>query len=194
MSQTLLFIKLLLVHHTAQSLTETQAHCNDNVSLKCADDIDSMDFLSVTWYKITDEKKRGIIRRGKGDSQTQNYTFPREAKFGSGGTYSLVLFSVKPGDSGTYECAISADIGGRNQNHEVKLLVHECVTRAELTTATAVLNSTLSTLPCQQQAEDLPVVWSVVGYVAIGLVKIFLCVISILVIRIRSSKRRLRRW
>lgn len=57
----------------------------------------------------------------------------------------------------------------------------ECVTRAELTTATAVLNSTLSTLPCQQQAEDLPVVWSVVGYMAIGLVKIFLCVISILV-------------
>ncbi|XP_040008803.1 uncharacterized protein LOC120803881 [Xiphias gladius] len=190
MSQRIFFIKLLLVQYTTQTQTGIQAHCNDNVSLECpGGDIDSMDFLSVTWYKLNSDKKHGIVRRGKDDTVTQHYTFRRTAKFGE--KYSLFLPSVTPEDSGDYDCSISANIGGQNLNFKVQLTVHECLTQAEVTTVTTV---TQSTPPCHKQDEELPVMWIIIGYVPVALVKIISCLISIWVIRIRSSKRRKHRW
>uniref|UniRef100_A0A3B4XLG1 Ig-like domain-containing protein n=1 Tax=Seriola lalandi dorsalis TaxID=1841481 RepID=A0A3B4XLG1_SERLL len=168
-------------------------HCSQNVSLKCSgDDIDKMDFLSVTWYKLKDKGQVGIIRRDKGENITYPYDSTSVAQFGE--NYSLLLPRVKPEDSGTYECAISADIGRQNLNFKVSLTVHECVTQPELTTMATVSNTTQSILSCQIQVEDLPVIWSITGYVAVSIVKILLCVISIWVIRIRSSNQEQRRW
>uniref|UniRef100_A0A3B4T844 Si:dkey-109a10.2 n=1 Tax=Seriola dumerili TaxID=41447 RepID=A0A3B4T844_SERDU len=170
-----------------------QAHCNQNVSLKCSgDDIDNMDFLSVTWYKLKDDGQVGIIRRDKGENITHPYDSASVAQFGE--NYSLLLPRVKPEDSGTYECAISANIGQQNLNFEVSLTINECVTQPELTTMATVSNTTQSILACNIQVEDLPVIWSITGYVAVSFVKIVLCVISIWVIRIRSSNRQQRRW
>ncbi|XP_044068552.1 uncharacterized protein LOC122883638 [Siniperca chuatsi] len=196
MFQKVLFIKLLLVHYATQIQAEIQASCNEDVPLKCpVVDIDSMDFLSVTWYKHNNQKKLGIIRRGKDENLTQHYNFTRSARFGE--KHSLFLDSVTPEDSGTYECYISANVGGQNQNPTVVLTVNVCTTQADLTTMTSVLNTTHSDLLCHNQVEDLPVMWSIVGYVALGLAKIILSLISIWVIqaiRIRSSRRRQHKW
>lgn len=41
-----------------------------------------------------------------------------------GEKYSLMLLGVTPEDSGSYECAISANIGGRNLDVRVALVVN----------------------------------------------------------------------
>lgn len=50
------------------------------------------------------------------------YNFTRHAWFGE--KYSLLLPRVTPEDSGSYECAINANVGGRNLNLEVNLIVN----------------------------------------------------------------------
>ncbi|XP_036958622.1 uncharacterized protein LOC119022143 isoform X2 [Acanthopagrus latus] len=194
MSQGILFIKLLLVHYTTQSSDVTHANCNDDIPLMCPGvDLDSMNFYSVTWYKLSNLKRQGIIRRDKGGNTTQYYSFPREVRFGD--KYSLFLRSVQPEDAGAYECYISANVGSQNLNRQVNLTVGECVTMAEPTTVTKV--TTPSNSLCNKQAQDLPVMWSVGGYVAVGITKIILSLISIWVIRavhIRSERRRQQRW
>ncbi|XP_040921884.1 LOW QUALITY PROTEIN: uncharacterized protein LOC121200567 [Toxotes jaculatrix] len=187
MSLTVFFIKLLLVHYTTQS--NVKASCNQDVTLTCpCPDLENLDFLSVTWYKLNNLKKKRHIRRRKGEHVTNTYGYIRPAEFGK--EYSLVLPSVTPNDSGTYECAISANIGGQNRNLQVHLTVDECVTQAQPKT---LLNAT-PTLPCHNQVEDLPVMWSIIGYVAVGFVKILLSIIIIWVIHMTSSKQHQRRW
>ncbi|KAM7411376.1 hypothetical protein PAMA_021394 [Pampus argenteus] len=179
MSQKVLFIKLLLVHYATQGLTHIHADCNDNVSLDCQGaEIGNRKFLAVTWYKLSYAKKIGIIRKSKDDesSQTYNFTLKRnneEISFGE--KYSLFLPSVTPEDSGTYMCAISANIGGQNQDLTVNLTVNACVTQADLTTMTNALNTTQdSERLCHEHILDLPVMWTIIGYVAVGLAKIIL--------------------
>ncbi|XP_035501836.1 uncharacterized protein LOC118317335 [Scophthalmus maximus] len=182
MLQTVFFIKLLLLRYAAQSQV---ADCNQDVSLECPyDDIDGRDFLSVTWYKLNNEQRIGIIRRKKGSNETQPYNFTRPAKFGE--KYSLLLPGVTPEDSGSYDCSISAKIGGKNLNQQINLTINECVTQAEQFNAT---------LPSHvKDVKVLPVMWSILGYVAVGLVKVLLSLISIWIIQIWSSRRWQHRW
>lgn len=202
MSRKVLFIKMLLLLYAAQSRPEMDADCYEDVSVMCpVPDIDSMDFVSVAWYKLHSPQKLGIIRRGKDNKTTQYYNFTRSIKPEFGEKHSLLLRHVTPEDSGTYECEISANIGGQNQNLEVGLKVHVCVTQAVLKTTTTAttpeFNTTQPDLRCHNQVEDLPVMWSVVGYVAVGLAKIILSLISIQVIRavrMKSSRQRQHRW
>ncbi|XP_051281641.1 uncharacterized protein LOC127377614 [Dicentrarchus labrax] len=195
MLQKVLFIKLLLVHYATQTPSEITAACDEDVQLKCSSlESGRTDFLSVTWYKL-DPSKRGIIRRGKNDEALQSYNFTRPARFGE--KYSLLLPRVTPEDSGTYECSINANVGRQNQYDKVILIVNVCASQADLTTVTNVLNTTHHVSLCHNEAEDLPVMWSITGYVAVGLAKILLSLISILVIRafrIRSSRQRQRKW
>ncbi|XP_033181938.1 uncharacterized protein LOC117152872 [Anabas testudineus] len=188
MFQTILFIQLLLVHYTIQGKVRYEVDCNKNVSLTCPDvDFDNLNFLSVTWYKLEKQKKHGIVRKGKSDTSTQNYNFTRVATFGE--KYSLFIPNVTPEDSGNYECAISANVGGQNLNLGVDLTVYDCVTQAETTSVITVFNTTESTLLCQNQAEDLPVLWGIIGYVAVGLTKILICLMSIWALHMRSSRQ-----
>ncbi|XP_035511967.1 uncharacterized protein LOC118323980 [Morone saxatilis] len=195
MLQKVLFIKLLLVHYATQTSSEITAACDEDVQLKCPSlESGLTDFLSVTWYKFN-QSKRGIIRRGKNDKVPQSYNFPRPASFGE--KHSLLLTRVTPEDSGNYECSISANVGGQNQYDKVILNVNVCATQADLTTVTNVLNTTHYDSLCHKPAVDLPVMWTITGYVAVGLAKIILSIISIWVIRalrIRSSRQRQRKW
>ncbi|XP_054465784.1 uncharacterized protein LOC129100230 [Anoplopoma fimbria] len=195
MSQKVLFIKLLLLHYATLSRPQIYANCNEDATVMCPVlDIDSMDFMSVAWYKIN-QTKIGIIRKGK-DNKTMRYSnFIRSIKPRFGEKHSLLIPSVTPEDSGTYECEISANIGGQNQYLEVQLTVYECET--DMTTITTVLNATLPNLLCHKPEEDIPVMWSILGYSAVGFVKIILSLISIQVIqavRMRSSRRRQHKW
>lgn len=196
MCQKVLLIKLLLLHYATQSQLETLANCYEDVPVMCPDvDFDRLDFISVAWYKFHNQKKLGIIRRGK-DNITYDYDFARSPKPRFGEKNSLLLPSVTHEDSGTYQCDISANVGGRNQNLKVNLTV-VCVTQPDRTTMTTVLNATQSDLLCHNQVEDLPVMWSIIGCVAVGLAKIVLSLISIWVIkaaRMRSSRRRQHKW
>lgn len=79
-----------------------------------------MDFW--LFEQLHDQKQHGIIRRGKGDEATQYYDFTRLASFGE--KNSLLLPRVTPEDSGSYECAISANVRGRNLNLQVDLIVN----------------------------------------------------------------------
>lgn len=67
-------------------------------------------------------KRAGIIRIGKEDAEGLPYTSNSTARIGQG--YSLLLHRVTANDSGTYDCDVSADIGGQNMNLFVTLLVH----------------------------------------------------------------------
>ncbi|XP_074536636.1 uncharacterized protein LOC141798731 [Halichoeres trimaculatus] len=176
MFQKVLLIKILLVHYSIQNLTEIQAECGRDVTLRCPG-VDRMDFLAVAWYKIHKVgNSSGIVRRDKNDD-VRVYNFPRPAVFGD--NHGLFLSKVKPEDSGVYECDISAVLGEKNQSPKVNLTVGECPTQAELTTTSGAPNSTHPN--SHKQEEDLPVVWSITGVVLLGLVKILLSLISILV-------------
>lgn len=75
------------------------------------------------WFEqLEKQKKHGIVRKGKSDTSTQNYNFTRVATFGE--KYSLFIPNVTPEDSGNYECAISANVGGQNLNLGVDLTVY----------------------------------------------------------------------
>ncbi|XP_062248788.1 uncharacterized protein LOC133957298 isoform X4 [Platichthys flesus] len=180
------FIKLLLVHYTTQSTAGIQAVCGGDVSLPCLyEDIESMDFISLAWYKVSrplqlnNQSRNGIIRWKTRGNVTSAYSLARAADFGD--KYSLMLRNVTPEDSGNYDCYISANIGGTNRNSYVYLTVQDCVT------------PTTSSPPPNAQVKELSVLWSILGFVAVGLIKVILSIISIWVIGViasRQSKRR----
>ncbi|KAM9856147.1 uncharacterized protein ACBR49_002276 [Aulostomus maculatus] len=183
----LLLLLLLLVYYATQTQAEVQANCGEDVSLECPGvDVTSMTFLSVTWYKVNNKGKKGIVRKYKEESVARLFGFPRPAQFGE--KLNLFLPNVSPEDSGTYECAISAPVGGQNLYPSVNLSVPVCVTQADLLTTKNVRNTTADQ-QCKKQ-EELPVTWSIVGYLAVGGGKIVLSLFSIWVINklsLRSS-------
>ncbi|XP_040927574.1 uncharacterized protein LOC121202353 isoform X2 [Betta splendens] len=126
MSQTVLFIELLLVHYAVQIQTEVK--CSEDVTLTCPDvDFNKLNFISVTWYKIHNEKRSGIIRKGKGAEFAQPYNVSRQVSIGE--DYSLFMATVTPGDSGRYECCVNAIVGGQNLYRQVDLHVHDVYRR-----------------------------------------------------------------
>ncbi|XP_034027513.1 uncharacterized protein LOC117511703 [Thalassophryne amazonica] len=185
MLQTVLFIKLLLVHYSTQSLTEVHSNCSEDVSLQCPV-VSSQKFFSLMWYMLDENSQRKAIIRIS-DNKTKVYNLSRPVQFGQ--NYSLFLPSAKHEDSGLYECFIGGFIGQRNLNHIVKLIVTECVSQTHGTPVTDdQLNMTTST-------EDVSLMWSLTGYAIMGLIKILLSLISIKVIKsvhTRSSKRQLK--
>lgn len=132
--------------HAAQTGAEQTADCHEDVSLPCPG-ASTTPFISVTWYKVCPSfaasfhllhavvgdacisvlkfhkgSKEGVITKHRGLMEPRVYSPSRRVVFGQ--EYSLTLLSVTPEDSGAYECAINADIGGRNQNSRVVLVVN----------------------------------------------------------------------
>ncbi|XP_038165139.1 uncharacterized protein LOC119799370 isoform X1 [Cyprinodon tularosa] len=182
MSQEILFIIMLLVHHTTQSQREVIKDCNEDVLLEGPVSRNkALDFFSFTWYK----GEAAIIRMRK--DKPQAFNFSREAKFGE--NLSLILPLVKPEDSGTYKYKIVANVGGQNEEGTVTLRVNECVTQTNPTTATATTtpNSTQSNLPLDVQ--EFPPHWSLAGYLLVAIAKILLSLTCIQMMHVISTRR-----
>lgn len=196
MSQKTLFITLLLLGHATQSPPATRANCPEPVLLVCPGvDLDTMNFLSVSWYKLHGKKRQGIIWRGKGGTEKKSFNFSRPASFGE--KYGLLLPSVTDEDSGTYECTVSANIGEKNINVLINLIVNACATQADLVTqqTTTNLTNTSNLDQLHHTPADLPVTWSVIAYLALGLAKIILSLISIRVMQaVYKRSGRQRHW
>ncbi|XP_023131439.1 uncharacterized protein LOC111572136 [Amphiprion ocellaris] len=190
--QAIVLVELLLVYCAAQSRQVIQtANCNEDVSLVCPG-VDCIDFHSVTWYQLVNGQRFGIIKKRKRDQAPQMYNFARNVSFGE--NYSLFLPRVKPADSGTYVCGIGANVGGQSQYPTVDLTVNECVTQADPTSQVVVLSPTKAMNTTQSiQVQELPIMWTTAGYVAVALVKIVLSLISIWVLRISFSRKQQRR-
>lgn len=60
----------------------------------------------------------------KRQGREEPYVYTSNPRVGFGEKYSLTLLNATPEDSGSYECAINADIGGQNQNIRVDLVVN----------------------------------------------------------------------
>ncbi|KAM9342642.1 uncharacterized protein KZ484_015372 isoform 2-T2 [Pholidichthys leucotaenia] len=174
MIQTVQLIMLLLVHCATESHSQVQANCNELVLLECPVVETRKDFLAVAWYKVINETKHGIIRKTK-DQSPQHYNFLPKAKFVK--EHSLLLPEVSLEDAGTYECAVSANVGGKNQNHEVTLKINDCV--PELTTKASLLSTTQCVNQHNYQIQDLPVIWTITAYVSVAIIKTVLWLIVI---------------
>lgn len=60
----------------------------------------------------------------KQQSREKPIVYSSPPRVALGKNYSLTLLSVTPEDSGSYECALNANIGGRNLYVTVDLVVH----------------------------------------------------------------------
>ncbi|XP_013991684.1 uncharacterized protein isoform X2 [Salmo salar] len=159
-----------------------QVDCNEDISMKC-DAIQDKSYRSITWYKLNN--RTGIIRRSD-DEKPQFYEYPRLARFGV--MDSLVLPRVRPEDAGTYLCLIRANIGQTNRESIVTLNVStDCVIQTTVA-VTAWQNVTHSTLQRTMHVVEVSVIWTLCGFLILGLVKIALCHISMEVVR--KIKRR----
>ncbi|XP_061629000.1 uncharacterized protein LOC133477818 isoform X2 [Phyllopteryx taeniolatus] len=175
MSQIILFIKVITLCYATRSEAKVEANCDQNVDLHCPC-YDGTDFLLLTWYKMSDQGRRFVISIGEGYVEKENLS--QRATFGK--DKRLHLPAVRPHDSGTYKCVITANVGGRNTICTVDLLVHACVTG----TPPNVLHSTVpSTVNTSRHEEELPVMWSVLGYLAVALTKVLASCTSIWVIQ-----------
>lgn len=85
----------------------------------------SMVFCNVRLFgcfkQVSSRGEEGIIRKEKETNFIQKYHFHREANFGE--RNSLLLSRVTPADSATYKCEISANVGSKNKESRVLLMV-----------------------------------------------------------------------
>ncbi|XP_029478190.1 uncharacterized protein LOC115102408 isoform X2 [Oncorhynchus nerka] len=159
-----------------------QVDCNEDISMKC-DAIEDKSYRSITWYKLNN--RTGIIRRSD-DEKPQFYEFPRPARFGM--KDSLVLPRVRPEDAGNYLCLIRANIGQTNRESKVTLSVSTDCGIQTTVAGTAWQGVTHTTPQCTMHLVEVSVIWTLCGFLILGLVKITLCLISMQVVR--NIKRR----
>ncbi|KAJ0036264.1 hypothetical protein NQD34_004941 [Periophthalmus magnuspinnatus] len=185
----LILVFELLVPYSSQVETiNIEAKCGTDASLPCNADFRTNEYFSLSWYK----NKDGILRIVLKDKQLFNYGFDRNVTLDEQ-NYSLLLPKVTPADSGRYECAVSAQPGGKNLKLQLELTVPECepdVTTASFTTVQR--GETVGTLFNVTHAPHLPLVWSLAGYSAVGLTKIILSMMIICIFHICSRQKR--RW
>ncbi|CAL8380669.1 unnamed protein product [Gadus morhua 'NCC'] len=139
--------------HLATSSPKIVGNCKENGTLNCRG-IDSVEsFNAITWTK---QPSFRIIRRSRG--QIWLYDFNRTAYLTD--ENSLLLPDLTPEDSGTYECLIGANPGGKNSKSTVILEVPVCVTE-----------------PPVPEPPDLPIPQTVGCFLAICLLKLLLPII-----------------
>uniref|UniRef100_A0A672YGX7 Si:dkey-109a10.2 n=1 Tax=Sphaeramia orbicularis TaxID=375764 RepID=A0A672YGX7_9TELE len=161
----------LLLVHCATYEAEIRVNCNEDVSLDCHGvNFTNMNFISVAWYKLNNNRQRGIIRKNKDIKEPERYFFHRPTDVGENN--NLILRNVTSKDSGIYECGVSASVGSKNANSKISLYVSDCVTKPVPTTMTNILNTTLH----------------VTGYLAVGVAKI---VLSLFIIWITAQRQTL---
>ncbi|XP_041080491.1 uncharacterized protein LOC121297918 isoform X2 [Polyodon spathula] len=163
---------------SSQDSDNVTAQCGDTVKLSCRAIERSSSYRTVTWYKMNSSHQIGILR--KAGSKVTPYTlFNRKTSLGD--REALVLPDVRPGDSGTYQCYLSAQLGGTNQQTSIHLEVQECVTALSTSTVQWFSSATLSpsgntTARCELQVTELSISMLVVSFAGVGLIKVMLSV------------------
>nr|XP_015220164.1 PREDICTED: uncharacterized protein LOC107079557 isoform X4 [Lepisosteus oculatus]XP_015220165.1 PREDICTED: uncharacterized protein LOC107079557 isoform X4 [Lepisosteus oculatus] len=174
------------------------ADCNTEATLPCTAVQRATQYRSVHWYKV-DGNRTGILR--KTNNKVSLYASAKEAKLGPG--EALVLPSVKPEESGIYQCSLYAVLGHRNQDSLITLKVEECVTSIMSTTVpvqqriTTVLTGEENSTELCDQVILLPSFVVVSGFTAVGLLKTalsFACVAVFLKICEKREKRMERQY
>ncbi|XP_051914174.1 uncharacterized protein LOC127596058 isoform X2 [Hippocampus zosterae] len=178
MSAVLLFVKVLTVYCLSPSKAKVEADCDKNVDMSCLCR-DSTHFQLLSWYKMDGQKRHFLISTGDGSVEKGN--FSQQITFGEGD--SLHLPVVTPSDSGTYKCAITANVGGQNKDCVVDLVVRACVTNTPTITMTNVMLITIPSAVNASQELPLPVVWSSLSCLAVGLAKVLISCIGVRVIQ-----------
>ncbi|XP_061759990.1 uncharacterized protein LOC133554822 isoform X3 [Nerophis ophidion] len=171
MNRITLIFQVIAVYYAIPSHAEVRATCDQNVDVDCPCR-DSSEFLALRWYKMSGETRYAVISTS--DNGNEKSSFHRPAMFGE--RNSLHLPRVTPQDSGIYKCIILAGINRPNK---------------ELCTPTPRLNVSNTHVNSSKHIEGLPVMWSVLGYLSVSLVKVLLSCATILVIRachIRASR------
>ncbi|KAG7472037.1 hypothetical protein MATL_G00104320 [Megalops atlanticus] len=168
------YLFAVLTLQRVETLNSISAECRETITLPCNAIHHSDTFRAVTWYKFN-ISRTGIVR--KNSQGVKSYNFPRVAVFGD--REGLMLPDVSPEDSGTYECHVSANVGGTNKDSMVFLNVSECLTPAPavfttpLVTRAAVRANTCK--PCIDQVVEVSAAWIVSGFSVVAFVKIALC-------------------
>ncbi|KAJ8369881.1 hypothetical protein SKAU_G00099090 [Synaphobranchus kaupii] len=183
------------------------AECGENITLPCDATRHAKQYRSVTWYKFHSNIRTGIIMK-VGDKE-KLFRTAKMAKFGEG--ESLLVPSVRPEDSGVYECRLAAYIGDENKESKLHLNVSECVTPTGTTvtpTGTTVtpIGTTpaldtvtgmmfTSSHPCMDQ--EVSPVLIISSFSVVAFVKVILSILSVgvlLTIRARDERRRMGMW
>ncbi|XP_059892569.1 uncharacterized protein LOC132446340 [Gadus macrocephalus] len=151
-----IYVELAFLH-LATSSPKIVGNCKENGTLNC-DGIEKGSFNAITWTK---QPSFRIIRRSRGEIWP--YDFNRTAYLTD--ENSLLLPDLTPEDSGTYECLIGANPGGKNSRFEVILEVPVCVTEPPVPE------------PPVPEPPDLPIPQTVGCFLAICLLKLILPII-----------------
>ncbi|KAK7884397.1 hypothetical protein WMY93_027520 [Mugilogobius chulae] len=172
--------KSKLLGQISSQTQHIEARCGRDVFLPCKANFNINNYFSVTWYK------KSAVRK-----EIQKYGFPRDLSIDDHN--SLVLQRAMPNDSGTYECSISANVGGQNQNLFVELAVAECepeTTPAVTTLSPQAVETERTFLNATHRAVHLPLTWSLLGYGAVGLTKIILSFMILMVFHLCPKRKR----
>ncbi|XP_049609760.1 uncharacterized protein [Syngnathus scovelli] len=170
MSRLLLLVKVAAACCVARSQANVNVECRKDVDLSCLCG-DGADFLFLSWYKMSGQERTFIIKVDGSWRQTKANRSQR-ATFGK--NHSLHLPAVTPRDSGTYECVITAKVGGQSNDCTVDLWVQDCGATAATATSAFNGNRHEEALPL-----PLPVTWTALGCLAVALVKALMSCISI---------------
>ncbi|XP_058860434.1 uncharacterized protein LOC131702176 [Acipenser ruthenus] len=175
---TLFLCAMVLRSISSQHHDTVTAQCGDTVSLPCRAIERSSSYRTATWYKMNSTHQTGILRKAS-SKVTPYILFNRKASLGE--REALVLSDVRPGDSGMYQCYLSAQLGGTNQQTSIHLEVQECVTALSTSPVQWVSSATLSpsgntTARCELQVTEVSISMLVVGFAGVGLIKVVLSV------------------
>ncbi|XP_072537691.1 uncharacterized protein [Salminus brasiliensis] len=167
---------LVLALHcgTLEGMYSIQASCNDDVTLPCQVRDATDKYRYIVWYR----NNIAVIKRKNNDVTFYNKSSPASL----GVKESLVLRQVQPNDTGQYQCFLAADIGAKDIESYVSLVVSECETMVptELSTADPLLS-------CPVHVLEIPALWAVLPFILFCLIKVGLCFIATLVCKKMSG-------
>ncbi|KAJ8391291.1 hypothetical protein AAFF_G00090780 [Aldrovandia affinis] len=185
---------------SSESVNSINAECGQNITLPCNATRDGEIYRYVIWYKIQwSQDMLNITRTGiimKVNNVVKPFSGARVAMFVNG--EGLLLQSIRPEDSGTYECHLSAYVGSSNKDSNLTLNVSECVipaTTPDVVTVTGVMSTSIN--PYMDQVVEVSMVLIVSGFSAVAVVKVVLSILSVgvlLMVRKREENRRLKFW
>ncbi|XP_022526720.2 protein turtle homolog B [Astyanax mexicanus] len=167
------FLMVALHCGTLEGMDHFKVSCNDDVILPCRVRDQTEKYRYVVWYR----DNSAIIKRKNND-----LTLFNNSTASLGVKESLVLWRVKPYDSGKYQCFLAADIGAKDAKSQVTLTVSECMVPTPPPTVDPLSMCPVNILEISSLLALLP-------FSLFCLVKVGLCFIALLVCKKVRGRR-----